>query len=126
MLKLILYPLLALAVLVSICMHTKPAPERHVQEVSAHVAGTLRNYSKDGVSIPGSVIARIEGDSLVHRILEKTVTVDDYALMSLCKVVTPSDEYILSVGILGRIIILPKEEIAEMIFIRLRENKIID
>lgn len=126
MIKIFLYPLLALLVLVSICLHTKPEPERHVQEVGAHVTNALRNCSVAGISIPGEIMDRIESDSLVTGMLEKNVVVDDFLLFSLGKVVTSNDRYFLSIGILDRIVILPKEEIAEMLFLKLREKKIID
>lgn len=126
MIKMLLYPLLTMLVLVSLCIHTKPAPERHIKEVSEHVTNTLRNYSHEGIAIPEKIIGRIEADSVVYKMLENNVVINDYPIFSLCKVVVSSDEYFLSVGILDRILILPKEEIAEMLFLKLREKKIVD
>ncbi|MBO5787302.1 MAG: hypothetical protein J6R07_01330, partial [Bacteroidaceae bacterium] len=80
----------------------------------------------EGIAIPEKIIGRIEADSVVYKMLENNVVINDYPMFSLCKVVVSSDEYFLSVGILDRIMILPKEEIAEMLFLKLREKKIVD
>ena len=77
-------------------------------------------------SVPDSVIEKIEEEEYVSLMLRKLVLVEEYELLSLGKIVTSDNEYILSVGMLGNVIVLPKEEISEKIFLKLREKKIIE
>lgn len=126
MIKLILYPLLAILVLLSMCMHTIPDKEAHMQEITAQVNHFLKEGNIYGVKIPDSVIEKIEEEEYVSLMLRKLVLVEEYELLSLGKIVTSDNEYIISVGMLGNVIVLPKEEISEKIFLKLREKKIIE
>lgn len=126
MIKFILYPLLAILVLVSMCMHTIPDREMHMQEIEVQVSCFLKEGNIYGVKIPDNIIAKIQDEEHVSAMLDKMVVVEEHQLLSLGKIVTSDNEYILSVGILGDVIVLPKEGISEKVFLKLREKKIID
>lgn len=126
MIKFILYPLLAILVLLSMCVHTIPDKEAHMQEMTSQVSHILKEGNIYGVKIPDSVIKRIEEEEHVSLMLQKLLVVEEHELLSLGKIVTAGNEYIVSVGILGNVIVLPKEEIAEKMFLKLREKKIIE
>ncbi len=126
MIKFILYPLLAILVLVSMCMHTIPDREMHMQEIEVQVSHILKEGSIYGVKIPDNIIAKIQEEEHISVMLRQQVVVEEHQLLSLGKIVTSDNEYILSVGILGNVIVLPKEGISEKVFLKLREKKIID
>lgn len=126
MIKFILYPLLAILVLVSMCMHTIPDREMHMQEIEVQVSCFLKEGNIYGVKIPDNIIAKIQDEEHVSAMLDKMVVVEEHQILSLGKIVTSDNEYILSVGILGNVIVLPKEGISEKVFLKLREKKIID
>lgn len=126
MVKQVIYLLLALAVAVSVCMHTIPGRDRHVEEVTACVTDGLRDNSFLSVPIPDKVFERIEEEQAVRSIVLKMIFYEEYAFFSLCKVKGTDDEYLLSIGMLGDVYVLSKEGMTEKVFLALRQKKIID
>ena len=126
MAKFLITLLLAVAVVVSVCMHAVPDKQQHVDEVVACVLDGLRNGSYSLAVIPDKTMATIEAGQMVHAMVEKMTIFDDYAVFSLCKVKGADDEYMLSVGVLGNVFVIAKEGMTEKVFLELRKKKIID
>lgn len=126
MVKPVVYLLLALVVLFSISVHTKPSREQHLKEVTACIMEAFRNDELLGTRINGKVLHEIEDRRLVQEMLDKMIRVDDCMLLSLCKVRTGDDDYLLSIGVLGGVIVLQKKAVAEKVLIKLRERRIVD
>ena len=126
MLRFFLYSLLTIVVFLSICTRTVPCKEEHMKEIEAQVSQCFRNGSMYGVTVPDGVIEMIEKEGLASGILRQMVVVEEHGFLSIGKIVTTNDEYLLSLGILGNVIVLPKEGISEKMFLILREKKIID
>ena len=118
--------LLAVAVVLSLCMHFVPGRQHHVDEVAACVTDALRNDSYSLAAISGAAMSRLEAGDMVRAMVEKMAIFDDYAVFSLCKVKGADDEYMLSVGVLGNVIVFAKEGMTEKVFLELRKKKIID
>lgn len=126
MIKQVIYLLLVLVVLVSVCMHTKPGKEEHVDEVTACVTEGLRSGSFSQTGITDEKMSRIESEQMLRPMIEKMILFDEYVLFSLCKVKGADDEYLLSIGVLDNVFVLSKEGMTEKIFLNLRQKKIID
>lgn len=126
MVKPVVYLLLALVVLFSISVHTKPCREQHLKEVAACIMEAFRNDELLGTRINGKVLHEIEDRRLVQEMLDKMLHVDDCMLFSLCKIRTGNDDYLLSIGVLGGVIVLQKKAVAEKVLIKLRERRIVD
>lgn len=126
MVKPVVYLLLALVVLFSISVHTKPSREQHLKEVTACIMEAFRNDELLGTRINGKVLHEIEDRRLVQEMLDKMIRVDDCMLLTLCKVRTGDDDYLLSIGVLGGVIVLQKKAVAEKVLIKLRERRIVD
>lgn len=126
MVKPVVYLLLALVVLFSISVHTKPSREQHLKEVTACIMEAFRNDELLGTRINGKVLHEIEDRRLVQEMLDKMISVDDCMLLTLCKVRTGDDDYLLSIGVLGGVIVLQRKAVAEKVLIKLRERRIVD
>lgn len=118
--------LLAVAVVLSLCMHFVPGRQHHVDEVAACVTDALRNDSYSLAAISGAAMSRLEAGYMVRAMVEKMTLFEDYAVFSMCKVKGADDEYMLSIGVLDNVFVLAKKGMTEKIFLDLRQKKIID
>lgn len=126
MIRVLLCCLLTLAVVVSVCMHTKPERDIHLREVSASVIESLTVSPPAGIVIPEQLIARMENDSIVTTMLDMMFVVEDYVAFTAGKIVVGENEYVLSLGVLDNVFVLSQDDMAEKIVYRLREKKILD
>lgn len=126
MIRALICCLLTLAVVISVCMHTKPERDTHLREVSASVIESLKVSPPAGIVIPEQLIARMENDSIVTTMLDRMFVVEDYVAFTAGKIVVGGNEYVLSIGVLDNVFVLSQDDMAEKIVYRLREKKILD
>ena len=118
--------LVVAAVFVSICMHTKPDRDMHLNELSSAVMAGIRTSAPAGIEIPDEVIAKIERDSLVATMLDKMMVLEDYVAFTVGKVFVGDDGYPISVGLFGNVFALSQEDMMENFVYKMRERKLID
>lgn len=124
--KILRFFLLFLLVVVALCVQTRPDREQHVNEISEMVVESLAQGAPMGELLPESALALIKDEGLLRNLLDKTVVVEDYYVLTFGKFVTGDEEYPLSIGAFGKVFFLAADGIAERSYYKLREKKIID
>ena len=126
MLQFLRYFILFVVVVVALCVQTKPDREQHVTEISATVVEALAQGAPMGELLPESAMAIIKDKNVLQNLLDKTIVVEDYFVLSFGKLVTTDDEYPLSIGAFGKVFLLAGDGMTERAYYKLRELKIVD
>lgn len=97
--KLILFLTIASVV----CMVTLPERGAHLRSV----AGAIVDEVESGELFPGlkntRIVSQVADTAYVRECLDKVLVVDDYALFSVGKVLWLNKEYVVSLGVLGKV-----------------------
>ena len=117
MIRLFVYVLIFITVLVSVCIHTKPDREEHLRELSSSL---LENI--DAVS----PVKGVDADEFVAEVLDKLFVVEEYVALTVGSIVYGGEKYVISVGVLGNVFTLSKDDVTERVVRRLRERGIVD
>lgn len=126
MIRLITCLLLTVAVLVSICMHTKPGREAHMEKLSSSLFANMDGVLPEGMEIPAKVMEGMKSEGVVETMLDRMLVVDDYAACTVGRIVVGDNRYVVSVGVIGNVFALSQDGMAEMFVYRLREKGFID
>ena len=103
MIRLITCSLLTVAVLVSICMHTKPGREAHMEKLSSSLFANMDGVLPEGMEIPAKVMEGMKSEGVVETMLDRMLVVDDYAACTVGRIVVGDNRYVVSVGVFDKI-----------------------
>ena len=111
--KFFLYLIIFLLVGGLICAKTKPTKAEHIKALSVVVANEIKNGNllPEVMETPFADLAT--NPEIVRKVLDKMLVVESYGVFTLGKVKWQDKEYVVSLGILGKVFTFADAKVAD-------------